>query len=73
MGEWLDAQTPAVSSEEEHKFVRAFDEADWSFVDLPDMDDHVHVAKAKCFEGKKECMGMQTPVLAHTQVRVVSL
>ncbi|KAK7934964.1 acyl-CoA N-acyltransferase [Apiospora marii] len=54
--EWLDAQTPAVSAEEEQDFVRAFDEADWSFVDLPNMDDHVHAAKAKYFAGNKECM-----------------
>ncbi|KAK8063946.1 hypothetical protein PG996_008598 [Apiospora saccharicola] len=55
-GEWLDAQTLAVTPEEEQGFARAFNGADWSFVDLPGMDDHVHVAKAKYFAGNKEYM-----------------
>ncbi|KAK8111065.1 uncharacterized protein PG998_007522 [Apiospora kogelbergensis] len=56
VGEWLEAQTPAVSIDEEQGFTRAFDKADWSFIDLPGMDDHVHVAKAKYLAGGKECL-----------------
>ncbi|KAK8855314.1 acyl-CoA N-acyltransferase [Apiospora arundinis] len=56
VGDWLEAQTPAVSAKEEHDFTRDFNEADWSFIDLPNMDDHVHVAKAKYFAGGKEYM-----------------
>ncbi|KAK8058536.1 hypothetical protein PG994_008984 [Apiospora phragmitis] len=44
-GEWLEAQTPT------QEFTRAFDKADWNFTDLPNMDDHVHVAKAHYFRG----------------------
>lgn len=58
-----------MSAEEEQEFARAFDEADWSFIDLPNMDDHVHVAKY--FEGNKECMGKETLVVHIHRVRIV--
>ncbi|KAK7967243.1 uncharacterized protein PG986_001520 [Apiospora aurea] len=56
VGEWLEAQAPAVSAEEEQEFTKAFDKAGWSCLDLPGMDDHVHVAKAKYFERNKNCI-----------------